>query len=75
MFAPEAYGVADLVGWVALGRAVTLRAGVLNLTDQKYFEWPNVRGPLGHRPCNRSLLEPGRERPGFACPTAGKGDV
>jgi len=27
----------------ALGRTVTLRGGVLNLTDQKYFEWQNVR--------------------------------
>jgi hemoglobin/transferrin/lactoferrin receptor protein len=45
-FVPEAYGVVDLVGWLNLGRSVTLRAGVLNLTDQKYFEWPNVRGRL-----------------------------
>ena len=36
--------MADLIGWVALAERSTLRAGVLNLTDSKYFEWANVRG-------------------------------
>ncbi len=53
-FAPEAYGVADVLGWIALGRDVTLRGGVLNLTDQKYFEWPNV--------CGRSATDPTIDR-------------
>jgi hemoglobin/transferrin/lactoferrin receptor protein len=44
LFAPEGYGVVDVVGWAALARTVTLRAGILNLTDAKYFEWTNVRG-------------------------------
>jgi hemoglobin/transferrin/lactoferrin receptor protein len=44
MFAPGAFGVVDISGWATLGHALTLRAGLLNLTDQKYFEWPNVRG-------------------------------
>ncbi len=44
MFAPDAYGVVDLSGWLALSRAVTLRAAALNLTDAKYYEWANVRG-------------------------------
>ena len=59
MFALEAYGVADLVGWVALGRAVTLRAGALNLTDQKYFEWPNVRGRSATDPTIDRYSSPG----------------
>lgn len=42
-FRPSAYGVFDLVGWTSI-RRVTLRGGVLNLTDAKYFEWSNVRG-------------------------------
>lgn len=43
-FKPEAFTVADVFGWASLGRGVTLRAGVLNLTDARYFEWSNVRG-------------------------------
>jgi hemoglobin/transferrin/lactoferrin receptor protein len=44
LFAPSAYAVADLTGWVALPARLTLRAGVLNLTNARYFEWANVRG-------------------------------
>jgi hemoglobin/transferrin/lactoferrin receptor protein len=43
-FAPSAYAVADLTAWVALPNRLTLRAGILNLTDARYFEWANVRG-------------------------------
>lgn len=43
-FTPEAFAVADLTGWASLGRSITLRGGVLNLTDARYFEWSNVRG-------------------------------
>ena len=43
-FAPARYAVADLVGWVRLAERVTLRGGVLNLTDATYFDWSNVRG-------------------------------
>ena len=44
LFAPAAYAVADLTGWIELQPRLTLRAGVLNLTDARYFEWANVRG-------------------------------
>lgn len=44
LFAPGAYTVADTTAWVSLGRSVMLRGGVLNVTDRRYFEWPNVRG-------------------------------
>jgi hemoglobin/transferrin/lactoferrin receptor protein len=43
-FVPSAYAVADLTAWVALPNRLTLRAGVLNLTDARYFEWAGVRG-------------------------------
>jgi hemoglobin/transferrin/lactoferrin receptor protein len=46
LFGPSAFGVVDIYGWVTLTRTVTLRAGVLNLTDATYFEWANVRGRL-----------------------------
>ena len=39
---------------------LTLRAGVLNLTDAKYFEWPNVRGRAATDPLIDRYSEPGR---------------
>ena len=36
--------MADVTGWVTLAGGVTLRGGVLNLTDTTYFDWSNVRG-------------------------------
>ncbi len=58
-FSPEAYSVADVLGWIALGREVTLRGGVLNLTDQNYFEWPNVRGRPAADPTIDRYSSPG----------------
>ena len=52
-FAPDPYAVVDLSGWASLTRAVTLRAGLLNLTDAKYDEWGNVRG----RPANDPVID------------------
>ena len=43
-FAPEPYTVADLVGFATLAESLTLRLGLLNLTNARYFEWWNVRG-------------------------------
>lgn len=59
MFAPEGYAVADLTGWVTLTRDVTLRAGVLNLTDATYYEWPNVRGRAASTPTISRYTSPG----------------
>jgi hemoglobin/transferrin/lactoferrin receptor protein len=58
-YAPAAYAVADLTGWVALVRDLTLRAGVLNLTDTKYFEWANVRGRPASDPVIDRYSSPG----------------
>jgi hemoglobin/transferrin/lactoferrin receptor protein len=43
-FVPPAYAVADVSGWVSLTDTITLRGGVLNLTNARYFDWTNVRG-------------------------------
>lgn len=54
LYAPSAYGVMDLTGWVSLTPSVTLRGAVLNLTDATYFEWPYVRGrPADDRTIDR----------------------
>ena len=58
-FAPESYAVLDLTAWVHLGSDVILRVGVLNLTDQKYFEWANVRGRLADDPAIDRYSNPG----------------
>jgi hemoglobin/transferrin/lactoferrin receptor protein len=59
LFAPEAYAVIDVYGWTALGRGVTLRGGVLNLANQKYFEWQNVRGRSATDPLMDRYSSPG----------------
>jgi hemoglobin/transferrin/lactoferrin receptor protein len=58
-FVPDAYTVADAIGWVALGRDVMLRAGVLNLTNVRYFEWANVRGRGAADPAIDRFSSPG----------------
>ncbi len=58
-FAPEAFATLDLTGWAALAHDLTLRAGVLNLTDAHYFEWPNVRGRQANDPVIDRYSSPG----------------
>jgi hemoglobin/transferrin/lactoferrin receptor protein len=58
-FRPEGYAVLDLTGWVRLTRGLVLRAGLLNLTDRRYFEWANVRGRLATDPLVDRYSSPG----------------
>jgi hemoglobin/transferrin/lactoferrin receptor protein len=58
-FVPEGYAVVDLTAWVRLARGLVLRAGVLNLTDRRYFEWANVRGRLASDPAIDRYSSPG----------------
>ncbi|MET0556934.1 MAG: TonB-dependent receptor [Vicinamibacteria bacterium] len=58
-FLPDSYAVLDLTGWVRIARGLVLRAGVLNLTDRKYFEWANVRGRLASDPAIDRYSSPG----------------
>lgn len=59
LFAPEAFQVLDLSGWISLGRDLTLRASALNLTDARYFEWANVRGRSASDPVIDRFSSPG----------------
>ena len=52
-YAPESYQVVDLVSNVSLAEDLTLRLGVLNLTNAKYFEWWNVR----NRPADDPVID------------------
>ena len=49
-FAPDAYQVVDLVGFVSLAQDLTFRLGLLNLTDTKYFAWWERARTSGKRP-------------------------
>jgi hemoglobin/transferrin/lactoferrin receptor protein len=43
-FIPDSFVVADLVGWWKVTETITVRAAVLNVTDEKYWWWSDVRG-------------------------------
>ncbi len=58
-FAPEAYQVVDVVGFVSLAESLKFRIGLLNLTDSKYFEWWNVRGRQADDPVIDRYSSPG----------------
>jgi hemoglobin/transferrin/lactoferrin receptor protein len=59
LYAPEAFNVLDASAWFTLARQVKLRAGLLNITDQKYFEWANVRGRSATDPTIDRYSSPG----------------
>ena len=58
-FEPAGYAVVDLVGFLVLAESLTLRFGLLNLTDAKYFEWWNVRGRQADDPVIDRYSSPG----------------
>ena len=58
-FAPAAYQVVDLVGFVSLAQSLKFRLGLLNLTDSKYFGWWNVRGRQANDPVIDRYSSPG----------------
>lgn len=58
-FAPDGYGVLDVTGWFDIADDITLRAGVLNLTNTTYHEWWNVRGRQADDPAIDRYTSPG----------------
>jgi hemoglobin/transferrin/lactoferrin receptor protein len=58
-YVPEAYNVLDATGWMTLSRQIKVRAGLLNITNEKYFEWPNVRGRQTSDPAIDRYSSPG----------------
>ncbi|MGQ0835548.1 MAG: TonB-dependent hemoglobin/transferrin/lactoferrin family receptor [Gammaproteobacteria bacterium] len=59
-FVPDSFVVADLLGWWNVTDALTLRAGVFNLTDEKYWWWSDVRGLSSASPTIDAYSQPGR---------------
>ncbi|WGM37597.1 TonB-dependent hemoglobin/transferrin/lactoferrin family receptor [Caulobacter sp. NIBR1757] len=59
-FIPGQYTTADLTGWVAIGDVAVIRAGVFNLTDEKYWNWSDVRGVASTSLVKDAYTPPGR---------------
>jgi hemoglobin/transferrin/lactoferrin receptor protein len=60
LYATPAFTVVDLTGHLALGRHLTLTAGVFNLFDRKYWLWSDVRGIVNAGASIDRYTQPGR---------------
>ncbi|WP_168380920.1 TonB-dependent hemoglobin/transferrin/lactoferrin family receptor [Modicisalibacter radicis] len=59
-YAPAAYQLYDLTGHVSLGSHLTLRGGVFNVLDKKYWVWDDVRGISAGYAGDERYTQPGR---------------
>ena len=60
LYPTPAYTVADLTGYLKLGKYVLVNAGIFNLTDRKYWLWSDVRGVLNPGATIDRYTQPGR---------------
>ncbi|WP_027351591.1 TonB-dependent hemoglobin/transferrin/lactoferrin family receptor [Halotalea alkalilenta] len=58
-YAPGAYQLYDLTGYLRVGEHLTLRGGVFNLADKQYWVWDDVRGLATNAGIDR-YTQPGR---------------
>jgi len=63
-FAPPAFSTADLTGYWNVTQAVTVRGGVFNLTDEKYWWWSDVRGATTTPTTTQPVVVDGYTAPG-----------
>ncbi|MDP2261486.1 MAG: TonB-dependent hemoglobin/transferrin/lactoferrin family receptor [Caulobacter sp.] len=59
-FVPPAFTLIDLTGYWNLTGQVTLRGGVFNLTDEKYWWWSDARGLSSTSAARDAYTQPGR---------------
>lgn len=59
-FLPDSFVVFDVMGWWKITDALTARAGVFNLSDEKYWWWSDVRDVSSTAPFIDALTQPGR---------------
>jgi hemoglobin/transferrin/lactoferrin receptor protein len=59
-FLPDSFVLFDVVGWWNITDALTARAGVFNLSDEKYWWWSDVRGVSATVPFIDAYSQPGR---------------
>ena len=60
LFEPPSYEVFDLYVARSIGERMTLRAGLLNISDETYWVWSDVRGLAPDDPVIPYLAKPGR---------------
>lgn len=60
LFKPPGFAVLDLFATQKISHRTTLRAGVLNLTDKAYWNWPDVRGLAPDDPVLAVIAQAGR---------------
>ena len=59
-YAAPAYELFDLLGFYEITERLGLQVGLLNLTDETYWEWANVRGIAAASPVLDRYTSPGR---------------
>lgn len=59
-YRPGSFIILDATAYVRLGEAMTLRAGIFNLLDQKYAYWSDVRGLAASSAVTDAYGRPGR---------------
>lgn len=59
-FLSPAFTLVDVIGWWRITDALTVRGGVFNVTDQKYWWWSDVRGLASNSPARDDYSQPGR---------------
>ncbi|MEJ1965303.1 MAG: TonB-dependent hemoglobin/transferrin/lactoferrin family receptor [Gammaproteobacteria bacterium] len=59
-FLPDSFTVFDALAWWKATDRLSLRAGVFNLTDEKYFWWGDTRGVASSAAFRDAFSQPGR---------------
>jgi hemoglobin/transferrin/lactoferrin receptor protein len=59
-FRPGAFTIVDATAFVRLADRLTLRAGVFNITDEKYAYWSDIRGLAADSAVADAYTRPGR---------------
>jgi hemoglobin/transferrin/lactoferrin receptor protein len=59
-FLPDSFVVFDVVSWWKITDAITARAGVFNVSDEKYWWWSDVRGVSATSTFIDAYSQPGR---------------
>jgi len=57
---PGDFLILDATAFVRIGEAITLRAGIFNITDKKYAWWSDVRGVADTSTIKDAYTQPGR---------------
>lgn len=59
-FLPDSFVVFDVIGWWNITDAITARAGVFNVADEKYWWWSDIRGVSATALFVDAYSQPGR---------------